>query len=239
MKNFKTPIRSITLIAMLISFMACVASTKKGHADNTDIKDLTGFKNISFNISGDLMLKQGSNFSVKIEAEPADLEEIVTIVEDQTLVIKTKPGWHNLKNVKVYVTMPVVEGLAVAGSGNINANEPINTGNINLSVAGSGNINLENLVAEQTESSIAGSGNINIKGTSGKSLQVSIAGSGDINCEAFESKDVNVSIAGSGSAKVFANENLSTSIVGSGDVYYKGRPLVNANSTGSGSTKPL
>lgn len=135
--------------------------------------------------------------------------------------------------------MSDIEGISLAGPGNIYAKEKITSNEIDLSLAGSGNLNFENLIAEQTDASIAGSGNINLKGKTNQSFNVSIAGSGDINCQDLEAKDVNVSIAGYGSARVNATDNLTTSIVGSGDVYYKGRPLINASSTGSGSTRPF
>lgn len=239
MNKYFFSLRTIALTTLFISLMACVSASTSETENQTETKDLTGFKKISFNISGNLYLTQGTVYKVDIEAEPTDLAEIITLVEDETLIIKTKPGWHNLNNVKVYVTMPDIEGLAVAGSGNIIANDQIKTGTIELSIAGSGNINLEKLSAENTNASIAGSGNINVKGNSSESLNANIAGSGNVNCNACESKNVKVDIAGSGSANVFATENLTTNIVGSGDVRYNGRPLINANSTGSGSTKPL
>lgn len=239
MKKKYPVFRSTLLLALFISLMACVTATTNDVNKDTDTKDLKDFKSISFNISGDLYLTQGNEFSVKIEAKPSDLEEIITYVEDNTLTIKTKNGWENLNDVKVYITMPVIEGVALAGSGNIYAKEKITSNEIDLSLAGSGNLNFENLIAEQTDASIAGSGNINLKGKTNQSFNVSIAGSGDINCQDLEAKDVNVSIAGSGSARVNAMDNLTTSIVGSGDVYYKGRPLINASSTGSGSTRPF
>jgi carbon monoxide dehydrogenase subunit G len=233
--KMKIIFRTLAMTFIFSSVMACATSgSKEGFA-----QDLSNFQRISFNISGDLYLSQGNAYVVKIEASEEDKAEIIARVEGNTLVIKTKSNWKNLNDVKVYVTMPVIEGIDLAGSGNIYAPSEIKVASIDLSLSGSGNMSFDKLQAENTHTSIAGSGNITVKGKSAESLSVNIAGSGDVNVADVESKNVKVDISGSGSAKVYATENLNTNIVGSGSVFYKGKPLVNANSVGSGSTKPL
>ncbi|MBN2486266.1 MAG: DUF2807 domain-containing protein [Bacteroidales bacterium] len=227
----------LALSFFALNFTACISG--ENNDNQRELKDLSGFTRISFSISGNLILTQSDSFLVETEGSPASLDALIILVEGQTLVIKTKPGWKNLGDVTVNVKMPVVEGLSVAGSGNIHAEGPITSQKIDFSITGSGNIEFKKLMAEATNASIAGSGNIIISGESKTSFDASITGSGNINCENFESSDVNVNITGSGKAKVFAMENLSTNIVGSGDVYYRGRPLVKANSTGSGKTKAI
>jgi hypothetical protein len=227
--------RNLALIFLLSAVTTCALPS----TPQTNERNLSNFQKISFNISGNLYLTQGDAYVVKLEGKEADLAEIITKVENNTLLIKSKSGWKQLGDIKIYVTMPVIEGADLAGSGNIYATQAIKAESITLSVSGSGNITFENLVSANTHASIAGSGNIQLKGKSAESLDIDISGSGNVSAENFETKNTGVNISGSGSARVYATENLKTDIVGSGSVFYKGRPLINANSVGSGSTRPL
>jgi hypothetical protein len=222
--------------------LQCVSVHSSGDDNTPGVSadmDLSGFTSVSFNIAGKLYVKQDSAFSVKFEGKDEDLKKIIAEVKDNQLVIKTRNGSFSMGEVIVYVSMPRIEGLNVAGSGDIKAEELVKSSDISLSVSGSGNIYVDNLQAKEITSSISGSGNIAVKGTESESLNVNIAGSGDFDSRELSSKDINVSIAGSGSANVYATQNLITNIAGSGDVTYKGNPLVNASSVGSGSTKAI
>lgn len=197
------------------------------------------FSAIHFSISGDLYLTQGNSYSVKLEGNDSDLEKVITKVENGNLIVKTNNN-TNLKNkVVVYITLPEINEISVAGSGDVYAKKEIKAGNMEISLSGSGDILFNNLLVTDIEISIAGSGDIEIAGKAKEELEVNIAGSGDVAALNFEAKDVEINISGSGSAKVYAIDNLETNIVGSGSVRYKGNPLVNASAIGSGSTRPL
>jgi uncharacterized beta-barrel protein YwiB (DUF1934 family) len=197
------------------------------------------FEKISFNISGDLFIKQGNSYSVRLEGADKDLEKIVTEVDGKTLKIKTKPNTWNLGNVKVYVTLPKLTGVYLSGSGNVVVAEKLTAESIKLSVSGSGDILFKNLQTGAIDISIAGSGDVQVAGKCKTKLGISIAGSGDVDASEIEAKAVKVEISGSGGAKVYATETLESSISGSGNVRYKGNPLIDASSAGSGSTKSL
>ncbi len=204
-----------------------------------EVRKLKGFDQISFNISGDLILTQGDAFKVVIEGPESDIEKIKTEVEGKNLIVKSKTSFSNFNDVKVYVTLPELKGIALSGSGDVIAEKKFDVKNLNLTVSGSGDINFGTLQAENINAVISGSGDIKLKGGQSSTLNLSINGSGDISSVELEAKDVKVSISGSGTARVFASNTLNSNIVGSGDVYYKGNPLVNANAVGSGSTKAL
>lgn len=202
-------------------------------------RKLKGFDQISFNISGDLILIQGNEFKVIIEGSSSDINKIKTEVQGKKLVIKSKTNFSNFKDLKVYVTLPKLRGISLSGSGDVIAEKKFDVENLNMTVSGSGDIKFSALNAENINIAISGSGDIKLNGGTTSTLNVSIAGSGDISSVALEANDVKVSISGSGSARVFASNTLNSSIVGSGDVYYKGDPVVNAKAVGSGSTKAL
>ncbi len=221
---------------IILSLLVLAAQSVFAYDENRELKN---FSEIAFSISGDLYLTQGNSFSIKIEGDQKDVEKIITKVEGNTLIIKVDNHWKSYGDVKVYVTLPKLEELALAGSGNIIAKSAFAVDGLEMSVAGSGDIFFDNLTTQKTEISVAGSGDIKLVGSSGEKLEISIAGSGDINATEFKAQKVEVDISGSGTAKVYATDKLETSIVGSGSVYYKGDPKVDASSIGSGRTLTL
>lgn len=223
-------------VTILLSVFLFASQTLLAYEENRDLKN---FSKIGFSISGDLYLTQGSEYSIKIEGAQKDVEKIITKLEDQTLIIKVKNDWKNYGDIKVYVTLPELSAVDLAGSGNVIAKSAFNVESIDLSVAGSGDINFDKLTTKEVEISVAGSGDVMLAGSAGEDLEISIAGSGDIEVSDLPAESVEVSISGSGTAKVHATKNLETNIVGSGSVYYKGNPMVDANSIGSGRTKSM
>lgn len=204
-----------------------------------ETRNLSGFNEISYSISGDLVITQGSEFKVVVEGSEDDVKEIVTKIEGNNLIIKKGSRFKNLGDTKVYVTLPELTALSLAGSGDTKTHGTFKTEEFELSLAGSGDAKFSDLQVSEIEVSIAGSGDVILNGEAKSEMEVSIAGSGDIDAKNFKAREVEVSIAGSGSATVYATEKLETDIVGSGDVFYKGNPKVDAQAIGSGRTRAL
>ena len=184
-------------------------------------------------------ITQGTSENLILKGDKEDLEKIITKVEGSTLKIYTKNHSGRLGHVTILVTVKELENLSAAGSGNTVVKGKLNTSDFHVELSGSGDFTCGNLQASSVDISLAGSGNVELGGTVNEKENVNIAGSGNVNAEKLQVKECSVNIAGSGSVKVWATDKLNTSIVGSGDVYYKGKPLINANTTGSGSTRSL
>lgn len=213
---------------------------KKVHSDEGEVRNLPEFSSISLSISANIYLTQGPKQEVRIEAKSDDLEEIETKVKNGQLHIKTDSWTSNIGNVNIYITMKELDGIEVAGSGNIYGKGSFVTDHIELEVAGSGNMEFKDIKANKMIIAIAGSGDVFVAGNSiAKSHVVKIAGSGDVNAKGFEADDVKVNIAGSGDCYVNARKSLEVNIAGSGDVYYRGDPRVEENVVGSGDVERI
>lgn len=204
-------------------------------------RDLKDFTSVSLAVPGNIYLSQGNSYSFSIEGDSGFLSEIITEVRGDKLSIRTE-GWVNLgwkdKKVKIYITMPQVEGLSVSGSGDIIGQTAIETKQLDIRVSGSGDITIPRLGVETLNISISGSGDVYIAGKGkGKSASVKVTGSGDVNLEKIEFANADVSVSGSGDIYLFATETLNARVVGSGDIYYSGNPLVDGRVSGSGHIK--
>jgi hypothetical protein len=202
-----------------------------------EIRNVKGFTKVNFGISGDLKIKIGPEFSVVLEGVRNDLEEVITELSGDKLLIKQE-NWRFRFNekVNVYITMPELTGLGVSGSGKAEILDAINNAdNLSLSVSGSGRLLTAGLITDNLNCSISGSGNITI-GSEGNADNgdISISGSGNYSGEAFEIDNLKISVSGSGNCLCKAGDSLNATISGSGNVTYKGNPRIDARVSGSG-----
>jgi len=192
------------------------------------------------NVAGPMTvyIKQGTGFSVKVEADENLFEYLEIEKDGKELEIGSRNN-YNLRSrggIKVWVTAPTYEAAEIAGSGKIISQSKLtNTGKLKIDIAGSGDVQLD-LDAPEVQANIAGSGNILLTGTT-KEFAVDIAGSGDVRAFNLMSEVSKVDIAGSGNAQVSASRELDVDIAGSGDVVYKGSPNVKQNKMGSGKVR--
>ncbi|MDI9337743.1 MAG: head GIN domain-containing protein [Alphaproteobacteria bacterium] len=200
----------------------------------------TPFESVSSSGFYNVYVSYGTQFKIEVEADDNLLEYIITEVKSNgTLEIKSKKLYRlkPKKDINVYVTLPQLKSLSLAGSGDIELEGNFSFDqDLNFSIAGSGDIIVKgNYTINKLNCSIAGSGDIKISGQSKCDiLDCSIAGSGDIKAQELKADNVQVSIAGSGNVYTFCNNYLNVSIVGSGDVFYYGQPQIKVSKVGSG-----
>jgi hypothetical protein len=236
MKNIvKTMILATTISVGLIAASCNVSASGESKEEKRPVKDFTV---VELAVSADVYITQGDNYSFSIEGDSEYLEKIQTEVHGSTLRIKTEGwfnfGWSNSK-VKIKITMPTVERLSVAGSGDIMAVTPIISENLVLNISGSGNISIPELKVNTLSSNVSGSGDISIIGIEpALNASVKVSGSGDITLKGIVFEDAEVSVSGSGDVYLEAKGTLNARVAGSGDIVYSGSPLVDAKVSGSG-----
>ncbi|MGV3538867.1 MAG: head GIN domain-containing protein [Rufibacter sp.] len=234
--------RSLFSILAFVALVVVSLSSFKGNrtATEEETRNVGAFTKIGLSFPANVVLRQGATQSLRVEGDKELLAELVTEVKDGRLSIKSKERNWNMKlngkqRVNIFITVPKIEGLAVAGSGKITSEDTFKADDLDLAVSGSGSIKLS-AKANEVTSRISGSGSIELKGE-GKDSKVSISGSGTMRGFAFEADRANVSISGSGSCQIKANTTLKTSISGSGNVTYEGNASVDSRVSGSGSVK--
>ncbi len=223
------------LYSLIIISLVMVNAVASGQSKET--RNLKGFSRISFGIAGDLQIKIGPEFSVVLEGEKNDLEEVITEISGDRLQIKQESWRFNFREkVNVYITMPEISGLGVSGSGKAEILDDVkDADDLNLSVSGSGKLLTAGLVVDALDCSISGSGNIVIgAGGNADRAEISISGSGGYSGEEFEIDHLDISVSGSGNCYCKVGDSLEATISGSGNVTYKGDPKVDARVSGSG-----
>ena len=230
----------ITLLVVGSVCFSCAIDTVTGQVLKEERK-LPAFQAIDLSMSAEVYLSQGDPQSVQIETDKTSLEYIETEVKGNSLVVKTRDGhWRGLGKVKVFITIAEINRMGLSGSGNVVSQTPIRSGDMRIEISGSGNVKITTLEAPKISVTITGSGNVTLAGTNDQArLDATITGSGSIKADELSVGSAGITITGSGSARVHVLKELETNITGSGNVQYKGNPLINARSTGSGKTTAL
>ncbi len=217
---------TVLFLGLMVSFTAQAQWNQwgkgiKGEGPKvTKILDLEEITGLGVSIGAKVYLTQGNKQKIEIKAQQNIIDLIDKDVRSGKWRVRLEKG-TNLKNhdgIDIYITIPTIEELSVAGAGSIIGKTDFN--------------NLDDLKV-----SIAGSGDIDLSGA-GDDLEVSVAGSGDVDMAGFVVDNCEVSIAGSGDCEVNVSGSLQVSIAGSGDVKYKGNPdKVKSSIAGSGDVR--
>ncbi|WP_294292934.1 head GIN domain-containing protein [uncultured Sphingomonas sp.] len=207
--------------------------TGSGTARSFQVAD---FSKVELAGADDVDVRVGPAFSVRAEGPADQLDKLDIRRDGSTLLVgrKREKGWSisRGKGVKVYVTMPAIEGASLAGSGNMSI-DTARTKTFEASLAGSGNLRLARVDAEGIEVDLAGSGNVDAAGQVGK-LDVNIAGSGNVQAARLKAAEAEISIAGSGNVAAEVSRSAKVSVMGSGDVTLTGGARCDSTKMGSG-----
>lgn len=181
----------------------------------TETREVSGFREISLEGSGDVVVDVGDSETLTVEADDNLLPLITTEVRGSRLVIEHEGSISPTRNIVYQVGAIEFDGVSIAGSANVVA---------------------PNVDCDTFSVSVAGSGTFDVDGAC-DALDVDIAGSGDVDAEGLLVSRAEVSIAGSGDVIVAATDELRVSIAGSGDVVYIGDPSTDIDIEGSGDVR--
>ncbi len=207
----------------------------------TQDRSVGSFKSVEVGGSAKVLVSQGDQNSVKIEADENLLQFIDVYKEGDKVIVREKPGYNlqPTKDIKIYVTAPVYSRIEASGACDIIGQTKIsNPEDLHMHVSGSGDIRME-VDAPRLRSSISGSGSIFLKGET-KEVELDLSGSGHAHCFELLSENTSVTISGAGSAEVYASVKLSANVSGMGNVSYKGNATdVTQHVSGSGSVNKM
>lgn len=233
-----------TILASLAFMIICFLPAMQLKAEEQERK-VDSFSEISLRIPGKLHLQQGEKQHVEIVAKTSTLEEIITEVKDRKLIFRFPNKnylWKtfNPGDITIYVTVPEITSLSISGSGDILAEDLINSRILDISISGSGDIQLDELKTDRVSITISGSGDAILHGTdTATDLSATISGSGNIKAINLPVQDAMVKVSGSGNCSVNAQNKLTIKLAGSGSVSYKGRPQIDKTVVGSGSVQNI
>jgi len=198
----------------------------------TEGRIVDSFSRIEVEGAANIILRQGTNQTLQVEADDNIVPVITTRVRGDELEISNSRNYRSNNPVNVYITVPVVSAISIDGSGDVFGQTALEGDQLELDIDGSGDMDLEIFYTQLFVES-NGSGDFQLFGEVVEQV-VRISGSGNYDAWEMTSENCDVRISGSGDASVFASEFLKAEIRGSGNIKYYGNPRVESSVTGSG-----
>jgi len=199
---------------------------------------VSNFTKIKLLCSGNVEVTQGDKNSVVAQAPAGTMDHLDVRVEDNTLILDTKPNRMFRNNhLKFLVTLKDLTEALIDGSGDFYLN-PLNTTRLDLKIDGAGDFHIEDLKVGVLSLRIDGAGDATVSGQATEEIIV-IDGAGDFKGLELQAENARVEIDGAGDARLWVNQTLNVTVNGSGDVRYKGSPTVSKSIDGAGSVSKV
>ena len=154
--------------------------------------------------------------TVEVIGEPEAIKHISTDVKAGSLVIDMTGNVNTHEKLKVVVTTPNLDAIALTGAGNMKAS---------------------GVKASRFAIQLGGAGNIDLAGTTDE-LAVDQTGPGNVNAKDLPAKSASVTHGGTGNVTVTATDKLAATLTGVGNITVYGHPKsVSKSVSGVGSIR--
>lgn len=205
-------------VATLAAFAACSLADARvtgSGTSRTESRTTGDFTSVEVKGSLAVDVTVGGARSVTVTADDNVVPVIRTRVERGRLIIDSTDSYTTKLGVRVAITAPALDGLAVSGSAAAQ---------------------VRGLAARSLALAVSGSGTIDAEGTAA-ALTVAVSGSGRIRARGVASDDATVAVSGSGGAELQVARGLTVQLSGSGVVDYWGDAQVTKAVSGSGKVR--
>jgi hypothetical protein len=244
MKKFK--VLGLLIIGLFL-ISACGLSTILGSQEVitgsgnvvTENRPVSGFDGVSHTGIGRVIITQGDQESLTIEADDNILEYITSEVRGGTLELgfEEDVSFDSVSPILFQVGAKNLSAIDSVGTGTVEM-AGLNTDQLEISTNGTGSITIDELSASNLVVDAAGTGDTKLAGAV-ESQQVMRVGTGNYEASELESRTASVQATGTSSVVVWVLDSLEVEITGTSEVSYYGSPNVTQNITGTGSLTSL
>lgn len=224
-------------IVVAITLNSCI-NTIDGNGDvKNEKRAVSSYDKIDISGSFEIILNQGDQEKVELEADKNLLELIETKVKNNTLYISSKKPIGNAKSLKIYITAVNVDDIDASGAIKLSNKGTYKTENLEIDISGAADVNL-NLDVENLSMELSGASESTLVGNA-TNFEIEISGAGELQAKKLKTRNTNIDISGAGNAIVYAKKTLNVEVSGAGSVQYKGDPKIEKDISGAGSIKKI
>lgn len=198
---------SVLFVAVVCVWAFNIPIGHCGRKTITEKRELSPFDQIVLNISADVTVKKGDEYTCSITADHDLTPLIVTECNNQILSLSLRSSFTFTGKITIEITSPLITRVKINGSGGVK---------------------LQDVTKDMIDLTIDGSGGITAIGKA-VFLNAVINGSGNIDADALEVETAEVIINGSGDMNLNVTKQLSAEVRGSGDILYSGSPEIKSS----------
>lgn len=231
-KHPETMKKSIQFIALLLVILALPvlyasnpANTNKINGNGiviTQDRQVSSFHAIKVSGGIDVVLSQGNDLKLQVEADENLLALIRTEVKDGVLNIYHDGAIQNAKEMKVHLTFKQLDAITASGGCDIESKHKLSFSTLKLDISGGCDIEL-NCKADNLECKQSGGCDVELSGEAQKGT-FNVTGGCDLKASEFRLKKCTVDASGGSDVSVFATGELAITATGASDVSYFGNP---------------
>lgn len=206
-------------------------------AEETQIRDLSGFDVIEVGGFVDLTITQGSDYFVEVRGPGESLENLVTEVSGGTLRISQQPKekrWFRFDlydDFSVSVTLPELRALHAGGGSDVRTEGSIAAERLEVASSGGSDVWLDVEVTQLQVRTSGGSDTV-LTGRADR-LDAQSSGGSDLGAGRLEVLEADVRSSGGSDIVLDVTQRLTARASGGSDIHYSGDPqVVDADSSG-------
>lgn len=210
-----------TITALLFASCNLNVNTIEGSGNVTTEKRIVqgDFKNISVSNAIDVEIEQSDATEITVEADDNLQKEIITKVENGTLIIKCKfSSFRNVTMKKVTIKMPSLEKIEASSASNVQTKNVFQGENIDLESSSAATMDL-NIESDNISATSSSGSSINVQG---KALKVQTRASSGASIDAGKllANDVNADVSSGGTINVHPIVSLKAEASSGGHINY-------------------
>jgi len=225
----------LTITALLFASCNFNMNTIEGSGNvTTEKRTVNGeFKNISVSNAIDLVIEQSDKTEITVEADDNLQKEIVTRVENGTLIIECKySSFRNITTKTVTVKLPAIHKIEASSASTVETDKVFLGEDITLEVSSAASMDM-NIESDRISVDAGSGGSVNLEGKA-LSLSTSVSSGGSIDAEALMANDVNADASSGGTVSVRPILSLKAEASSGGNINYSGSPKTVEKSATSG-----
>ncbi len=230
----------VLMIALLFGLPTLVL------ADDKDSRDLNGFHAISVAEGINLEVHQGDHYAVKVHTDGGDTDEVETVVERETLVIRKDSGFfgffnfgwiHWFEHYSVDVTLPKLESVVASGGSHVKFDGNFSGDELVLRASGGSNVRFKGKF-DSLEVTTSGGSDASLEGAA-HVLKGRASGGSDIHALDLDVSEAELVASGGADVVVTVHDKLTARASGGSAIRYEGHPKeTDIKSSGGGRVKP-
>ena len=223
-------------LIVLVALVGANSTVLAGSSDETENRKVKDFDAIKVSSGIDLYLKMGDTETLKVVADEAIIDRVITEVKDGTLRIYMKKenwfNWGDHKAKKVYVTVKELTSIDASSGSDVKSEGTLKGESLKVQASSGSDVEIDvfykNLWIDTSSGSDAKlSGKV-------KNLEAEASSGSDIKARELESKICKVRVSSGSDATVSVSDELYAKASSGGDIRYYGNPSVRDTDESSG-----
>ncbi len=214
---------AISLFLISCNFSFDNFSGTKGNGNIVkEIRSVKSFNSIEAASAFNITVIKGDVQELLIETDDNLLEQIISKVEGDELILSTKGNINRPTKMNVTITIPELKEIDLSGACELISESRFENSKMELELSGASHADIK-VKCEEIDIDMSGASKLNISGYA-STQKIEASGACKIYSYDLESNKVDINCSGASTVKIFVKEAIHGDISGASNVYYKGNP---------------